>query len=154
MTSLLEWARKLVTRGSDTGARLEGLGAATEAARRGLAVETAWETLRLRPPTWVTARTTAREVALEHGTVPAHAVVLVSPLLLGRGPDLLPTGSADPSLFGPERWEGADVRPGHRPGAGTRWRGQSRPGHRGVSPTTTARRGPLHEAPGGAVRGG
>ena len=33
MTSLLEGARKLVTRGSDTGARLEGLGAATEAAR-------------------------------------------------------------------------------------------------------------------------
>lgn len=33
MTSLLEGARKLVTRGTDTGARLEGLGAATEAAR-------------------------------------------------------------------------------------------------------------------------
>lgn len=33
MTSLLEGAKKLVTRGTDTGARLEGLGAATEAAR-------------------------------------------------------------------------------------------------------------------------
>ena len=33
MTSLLEGARKLVTRGTDTGARLEGLGTATEAAR-------------------------------------------------------------------------------------------------------------------------
>ena len=33
MTSLLEGARKLVTRGSDIGARLEGLEAATEAAR-------------------------------------------------------------------------------------------------------------------------
>ena len=85
---------------------------AAEAARRDLATETAWETLRLRPPTWVTARLTAREVALEHGTVPAHAVVLVSPLLLGRGPELLPTGSADPSLFDPARWDGADVRPG------------------------------------------
>ena len=33
MTSLLEGAKKLVPRGTDTGARLEGLGAATEAAR-------------------------------------------------------------------------------------------------------------------------
>ncbi len=33
MTSLLEGAKKLVTRGTDTGARLQGLGAATEAAR-------------------------------------------------------------------------------------------------------------------------
>lgn len=33
MTSLLEGAKKLVTRGTDTGARLEGLAAATEAAR-------------------------------------------------------------------------------------------------------------------------
>ena len=33
MTSLLEGARKLVTRGSDIGARIEGLGAATDAAR-------------------------------------------------------------------------------------------------------------------------
>lgn len=33
MTSLLEGAKKLVTRGSDTGARLEGLGTAAEAAR-------------------------------------------------------------------------------------------------------------------------
>ena len=33
MTSLLEGAKKLVTRGTDTGARLEGLGVAAEAAR-------------------------------------------------------------------------------------------------------------------------
>ena len=33
MTSLLEGARKMVTRGTDIGARIEGLDAATEAAR-------------------------------------------------------------------------------------------------------------------------
>ena len=39
MTSLLEGAKRLVTRGSDIGARIEGLSAATEAARGRLADE-------------------------------------------------------------------------------------------------------------------
>lgn len=71
-----------------------------------------WEVLRLRPPTWVTARTTSREVTLEHGTLPAQAVVLVSPLLLGQDPAHLPTGASDPDRFDPARWAGSDVRPG------------------------------------------
>ncbi len=90
----------------------ENPAAATEARRRGLAVETAWETLRLRPPTWVTARMTAREVALEHGRLPAHAVVMASPLLLGLHADVLPSGLTVPERFDPARWDDADVRPG------------------------------------------
>jgi cytochrome P450 len=72
----------------------------------------AWEVLRLRPPTWVTARMSTREVALEHGTVPAHRVVLVSPLLLGQDPAHVPPGTADPEVFDPARWSGSDARPG------------------------------------------
>ena len=72
----------------------------------------AWEVLRLRPPTWITARMTTREVALEHGRLPAHAVVLVSPLLLGRDPAVLPAGTGDPEEFDPGRWSSPDVRPG------------------------------------------
>lgn len=86
--------------------------AAAEVARqRELHAEVAWEVLRLRPPTWVTARMTTRAVALGEGRVPAQGVVLVSPLLLGRDPALLPPGSADPGAFDPSRWTG-DVRPG------------------------------------------
>ena len=90
---------------------------AAAARRHGRAAEVAWETLRLRPPTWVTARMTARSVSLEHGTLPAHAVVLVSPLLLGHLPDLLPTGSAEPEVVAAVRG-GAARLPGTQPGAG------------------------------------
>lgn len=72
----------------------------------------AWEVLRLRPPTWITARMTTREVALEHGRLPAHAVVLVSPLLLGLDRAVLPPGTGDPEQFDPGRWSSPDVRPG------------------------------------------
>lgn len=71
-----------------------------------------WETLRLTPPTWVTARVTTTATTLAGHPVPAGALVLVSPLLLGRLPELAPetpTGLAD---FCPERWRRDDVRPG------------------------------------------
>lgn len=84
---------------------------AAEAAREEPAA-VAWEVLRLRPPTWVTARMTTREAQLEHGSLPAHAVVLVSPLLLGQDPSHVPPGTRDPREFDPTRWSGTDARPG------------------------------------------
>ena len=76
-------------------------------------VHAVWETLRLTPPTWITARITTREVELDGQTVPAGAVVLVSPLLLGRLPGLVPGDPAGLPDFAPDRWRD-DVR---RPGA-------------------------------------
>jgi cytochrome P450 len=71
-----------------------------------------WETLRLTPPTWVTARLTTEEVELTGALVPAGRVVLVSPLLLGRSNDLVPGDDADRSTFDPDRWQHAVRRPG------------------------------------------
>lgn len=70
-----------------------------------------WETLRLTPPTWATARVTTTEVEVGERVVPAGSLVLVSPLLLGRLSDLAPEG---PGLdtFCPDRWRRDDVRPG------------------------------------------
>lgn len=82
------------------------------AAAQGNPVGVVWEVLRLRPPTWITARTTTRAVDLGAGRLPAHAVVLVSPLLLGRDPTHLPSGTSDPDEFDPARWSSTDVRPG------------------------------------------
>lgn len=81
----------------------------------GLAPLVAWETVRLRPPTWVTARLTTREVALSGTRVPEGAVVLVSPLLLGRLAPLVPgpdRAGAPLDTFDPRRWQRDDVRPG------------------------------------------
>jgi cytochrome P450 len=44
--------------------------------------------------------------------LPAGAVVLVSPLLLGRLTDLAPDTPADLGAFCPDRWRREDVRPG------------------------------------------
>lgn len=74
-----------------------------------------WEVLRLTPPTWITARVTRREVDLAGARLPEGAVVLVSPLLLGRLGDLVPPAGAEPDdlrSFEPGRWRGATVRPG------------------------------------------
>lgn len=75
-------------------------------------VQAVWETLRLTPPTWITARITTREVDLDGQVVPAGAVVLVSPLLLGRLPDLVPGDPAGISGFDPHRWADGAQRPG------------------------------------------
>jgi hypothetical protein len=85
---------------------------AATAREHDLATGVVWEVLRLRPPTWVSARLSTREVAVGEGRVPAHAVVLVSPLLLGLDDAHVPPGTSDPEEFDPARWSGTDVRPG------------------------------------------
>ena len=71
-----------------------------------------WETLRLTPPTWITARLATEDVDIAGHAVPAGSVVLVSPLLLGRLDQLVP--GADPARdeFRPGRWRDTDRRPG------------------------------------------
>ena len=71
-----------------------------------------WETLRVSPPTWLTARVTTAPVEVAGQQLPAGAVVLVSPLLLGRLADLAPDTPAALADFCPERWARDDVRPG------------------------------------------
>jgi cytochrome P450 len=71
-----------------------------------------WETLRLTPPTWVTARITTEAVELSGQQVPAGRVVLVSPLLLGRLHSLVPGDDDDRSGFDPDRWDDETRRPG------------------------------------------
>jgi cytochrome P450 len=71
-----------------------------------------WETLRISPPTWITARVTIRPVEFGGHQLPSGVVVLVSPLLLGRRPELAPDTPAGLDAFCPERWRRDDVRPG------------------------------------------
>ena len=75
-------------------------------------VHAVWETLRLTPPTWVTARITTEAVDLGGTEVPAGRVVLVSPLLLGRLTDLVPGTPDAIADFRPARWEDTSQRPG------------------------------------------
>ncbi|MCR6029885.1 cytochrome P450 [Nocardioides sp. zg-579] len=73
----------------------------------------AWETLRVTPPTWMTARVALADSVLAGQTIRAGEVVLVSPLLLGQLPDLVPAVPAGPlDTFDPDRWRRDDVRPG------------------------------------------
>jgi cytochrome P450 len=71
-----------------------------------------WETLRVAPPTWLTARVTTGPVTLAGQVLAAGEVVLVSPLLLGRSPDLVPEAVADVADFDPRRWRDEHRRPG------------------------------------------
>jgi len=75
-------------------------------------VHAVWETLRLTPPTWLTARVTTREVDLGGTTVPEGRVVFVSPLLLGRLEALVPGSPGSLPDFDPGRWQDATRRPG------------------------------------------
>ncbi|KRE97229.1 hypothetical protein ASG76_00395 [Nocardioides sp. Soil774] len=75
-------------------------------------VHAVWETLRLTPPTWVTARITTEEVELSGQQVPAGHMVLVSPLLLGRLHALVPGDDEDRARFDPGRWTDEARRPG------------------------------------------
>ncbi|GAA1915794.1 cytochrome P450 [Nocardioides hwasunensis] len=75
-------------------------------------VHVAWETIRLTPPTWITARVTSRLVELGGQEVPANSLVLVSPLLLGRHPDLVPGDPETITHFDPDRWRAEGRRPG------------------------------------------
>ncbi|TGN63668.1 cytochrome P450 [Nocardioides eburneiflavus] len=75
-------------------------------------VHAVWETLRLTPPTWLTARVTTREVDLGGTAVPSGRVVFVSPLLLGRLDSLVPGAPDSLRDFDPGRWQDATRRPG------------------------------------------
>lgn len=75
-------------------------------------VHAVWETLRLTPPTWITARLTTGEVTLDGQRVPARSVVMVSPLLLGRLPELTPGDPDGLPDFRPGRWRDPSRRPG------------------------------------------
>ena len=75
-------------------------------------IHAVWETLRLTPPTWITARITTSEVELDGHRVPPGAVVLVSPLLLGRLDEVVPGDPADLADFDPDRWRDGARRPG------------------------------------------
>jgi cytochrome P450 len=75
-------------------------------------VNAVWETLRLTPPTWITARITTREVDLDGTAIPAGRVVFVSPLLLGRLSDLVPGDAGTMTTFDPVRWKDGETRPG------------------------------------------
>ena len=66
------------------------------------------ETLRLYPPTWITARTTTVAVQFERYRIPANATVLLSPFVTHRDPRFW----EDPERFAPERFRhGHAVRP-------------------------------------------
>ena len=83
--------------------------------RPGLARSVAWETVRLCPPTWITARITTEDVVLGATRLATGSVVMVSPLLLGRLETLAPglqAGEAALDRFDPLRWDQARVRPG------------------------------------------
>jgi cytochrome P450 len=75
-------------------------------------VHAVWETLRLTPPTWLTARVTTREVDLGGTAVPEGRVVFVSPLLLGRLSSLVPGAPDRLAYFDPGRWQDPTRRPG------------------------------------------
>lgn len=73
-----------------------------------------WETLRLCPPTWITARIVVADVSLGGTAIERGSGVLVSPLLLGRDEALVPgpdAGAAALDEFAPARWSGT-TRPG------------------------------------------
>jgi len=71
-----------------------------------------WEALRLTPPTWATPRIAVRDVRWHDVDIGAGSLVLVSPLLLGRLPDLVPGEDPDRGAFDPGRWATEQVRPG------------------------------------------
>jgi hypothetical protein len=74
-----------------------------------------WEILRLYPPTWVLPRVSTREYVLGGRPIPAYTPILVSPLALGRLPDLVPgpaSGGSPLEELDPERWSQAEHRPG------------------------------------------
>jgi cytochrome P450 len=58
------------------------------------------ESLRLRPPAWVVARTPVVPIELAGHRVPAGAIVLISQWILHRDPRYFP----EPDVFDPDRW--------------------------------------------------
>ncbi|MER7462461.1 cytochrome P450 [Streptomyces sp. NPDC097981] len=60
------------------------------------------EALRLYPPSWMSMRVAAEDVALGGLTVPAGTMILYSAYALHHNPELFP----DPETFDPGRWDG------------------------------------------------
>jgi cytochrome P450 len=58
------------------------------------------EALRLYPPAWAIPRTVARETTLAGHVLPAGSMVIFSPYVVHRRPDVYP----DPLRFDPDRW--------------------------------------------------
>ncbi len=63
------------------------------------------EVLRLYPPTWLTARTPVEDDTLGSYTIPAGSLVLLSPYLTHRHPDVWPV----PERFDPDRFTSAQA---------------------------------------------
>lgn len=77
------------------------------------AAHIAWETLRVTPPTWVTARIATCDTTVGGQPLSAGEIVMVSPLVLGQLPELVPADDRSPHEgFDPGRWQRDDVRPG------------------------------------------
>jgi len=75
------------------------------------------ETLRLYPPAWLITRRSTTDDVIDGTHIPAGALVIMSPWLLHRHPELW----SDPEEFRPERFEGSVPRFAHIPfGAGPR----------------------------------
>jgi len=75
------------------------------------------EALRLYPAGWIGSRVTARPVEVDGGRIPTGRMVLYSPYLTHRDPDLWPR----PEAFRPERFDGPLPAWGYLPfGAGER----------------------------------
>ena len=80
-----------------------------------VALRFVWEILRLYPPTWLLPRISTREYDLGGVPIPAYTAVLVSPVALGRLPELVPgptSGCSPLDELDPERWSREDHRPG------------------------------------------
>lgn len=75
------------------------------------------ETLRLYPPAWLITRQALEADVIDQISVPAGALIIMSPWLLHRHPDLW----TDPDAFNPDRFRGDIPRFAHIPfGAGPR----------------------------------
>lgn len=62
------------------------------------------ETLRKYPPAWVITRRTTADIRCATLTIPAGALLMMSPWIVHRHPDFWP----EPELFRPDRFQGAD----------------------------------------------
>jgi pentalenene oxygenase len=96
---------------AETDAVLEGDVAGWEhLPRLELTARVVREALRLYPPAWAIPRICVRETRLADRTLPPGAMVVFSPYVLHRRPDLYP----QPHRFDPGRWVIRDAQAAHR----------------------------------------
>ena len=81
-----------------------------------LALPFVWEILRLYPPTWVLPRISTRDFVLGETPIPPYTPVLVSPVALGRLPELVPGPDSGCSL--PRRARPRPLEPRRTPPRG------------------------------------